>query len=43
MTIVKCDRCKEKAPDFVMHRGLCFECEEKDKAKKEKENLYPKW
>lgn len=43
-SIEKCNNCKEKAPDFVLKNGLCFECEKRELEKREKDlDKYPKW
>jgi hypothetical protein len=42
-TVEKCSKCKERSPGFVLRNGLCFECEERENKKKEKEAMIPKW
>jgi hypothetical protein len=42
-SVERCNKCNEKSPDFVLRNGLCFECEERELKKREKEALVPKW
>jgi hypothetical protein len=41
--VERCSKCRERAPDFVLKNGLCFQCEEREMKKSEIDKLVPKW